>query len=98
MYIIVFIAAMPRSSRGLVDKGAGLVLQFRVRISQKSLVMLGRASNFKMLLHYIRKPCCVGSIVGNPSDSTTDVGSSSRNKEEVTLGESFYLVKNHFLF
>ena len=51
---------------GLVDKGAELVIKFRVQISQKSLAALKRAYNFKMLLCYIRKPC---SIVGNPSET-----------------------------
>ena len=55
------------SSNGLVDKGAGLVMKFRVRIPKKSVVVLGRASNHKILLCYIRKPCSVASIVGYPS-------------------------------
>ena len=50
-----------------------------------------------MLLRYIRKPCCVASIVGDPSDSTTNIEFSSGNKAKVTLSESFYLVKNQFL-
>ena len=33
-----------RSSRGLVDMGAGLVMKFKVRIPKRSVVELGRAS------------------------------------------------------
>ena len=58
---------MQGGSRGLVDKGAGLVMKFRVRIPKRSLVVLGRASNLKLLLHYVRKPCSAASIVGYPS-------------------------------
>ena len=44
------------SSCGLVDKDAGLVIKFRVRIPKKSLVVLGRAFNLKMILCYIGNP------------------------------------------
>ena len=40
------------SSRGLVDKGVGLVMKFRVRIPRRSVVVLGSATNLKMLLCY----------------------------------------------
>ena len=54
------------SSRGLVAKGVGVVIKFRVRIPKRSLVVLERAYNLKMLLCYLRKPCSVASIVGYP--------------------------------
>ena len=50
-----------------MDKGAGLVMKFRVQISKRSVVVLGKASNLKMLLCYVRKLCSVASIVGYPS-------------------------------
>ena len=42
-----------------MDKGAGLVIKFRVRILQMSMVVLGRAANLKTILCYVRKPCSV---------------------------------------
>ena len=68
-------------SHGLEDKGAGVVIKFRVRIPQNSLVVLGSVSNLKMLLCYIRKPCSVASIVGEPS--VTLKGKQPENKAEV---------------
>ena len=68
-----------------MDKDAGLVIKVRVSIPQRSVVVLGRASNLKMLLCYDRKPYSVASIVGNPSD----IGSPPGNKTEektVSLG------------
>ena len=48
-----------------MDKGVGLVMKFRVRIPKRSMVVLGRASNLKMLLCYIGNPAVfVASIVG----------------------------------
>ena len=49
-----FVLVASGNSRGLVDKSVGLVTKFRVRISKRSVVVLGRASNLKMLL------CCIG--------------------------------------
>ena len=50
-----------------VDHFTGLVINFRVRIPQKSVVMLGRASNLKILLGYAKIPCSAISIVEDPS-------------------------------
>ena len=45
--------------RGLVDKGTGLVMKFRVRIPKRSVVVLRRASNLKILLCYMGAlQCC----------------------------------------
>ena len=38
--------------RGHVIEAAGVVKKCKIQISQKSLVVLGRASNFKMLPRY----------------------------------------------
>ena len=51
------------SSCGLVEKGVGLFMKFRVQIPKRSVVVLGMTSNLKMRLSYIRKPCSVASIV-----------------------------------
>ena len=79
------------SSRGLVDKGAGLVTKFRVRILQISFIAsirIEKASNLKMLLFYI------ASIVGypflHPKGGQTVIGSSAGNRAEVKR-VSFYL-------
>ena len=50
-----------------MDKGVGLVMKFRVRIPKRSVVVLEKAFNHKMLLCYIRKPCSDARIVGYPS-------------------------------
>ena len=69
--------------RSLVDKGAGHVMKFSVRIQQRSLVVLGRAFNLKML----RKTCSVASIVEDPSaapnENKTNICSSPGNKMKV---------------
>ena len=80
------------SSRGLVDKGAGLVMKFRVRIPKRLVVVLVWAYNLKMLLCYIRKPCSVASIVGYPSVTPKEkksIGSSPGNNAEVKETMSF---------
>ena len=46
-----------------MDKSTGLVIKFRVQISQRSVVVLGKAFNLKMPLCYVRKPGSVASIV-----------------------------------
>ena len=61
-----------------MDKSDELVMRFRVQIMQRPMAVLGRASNFKMLLCYARKPCSVASIVGDPSatpNSKNNIGS-----------------------
>ena len=62
--IIYYIYLSTGSSHGLVDKQARLVIKFRVRFPQKSLVVLGRKSSLKIFLYYAKKPCTVASIVG----------------------------------
>ena len=47
----------------------GLLLKFSIRIPQKSLLVLEEVSSLKMLLCYVRKPCSIASIVGDPSDT-----------------------------
>ena len=44
------------SSRGLADKGVGLVIKFRVRIPKRSVVVLGRASNLKCSCATLENP------------------------------------------
>ena len=63
----IIVLVLTGSSRGLVDKGAGFFIKLRVLIPKKSVLVLGRASNLKMFLCYIRKPCSVASIVGYSS-------------------------------
>ena len=76
---------MRGSHRGLVNESAGLVTNFRVRIRERSLVVLGRACLF-----YIRNPCSIASIVGDPSDAPKerkpDTVSSPGNKTEIKVG------------
>ena len=46
----IFLIMWLGSSCVLIVKGAGLVIKFRVRIPQRSLMVLGRAPNLEMLL------------------------------------------------
>ena len=55
----MYIVCCMWSSRGLLDKGVGLVMKSRVWIPKRSVVVLGRASNLKLLLRYIETlQCC----------------------------------------
>ena len=76
---------MRGSHHGLVNESAGLVTNFRVRIRERSLVVLGRACLF-----YVRNPCSVASIVGDlfdaPKEKKPDIGSSPGNKTEIKVG------------
>ena len=80
-------------SHGLLDKGAGLVIKFWVRIPQRLLVVLGRASNLKMLLCYVRTPCCVASVARGPfrysKKENYQKGSSPGNKAKVKSVSEF---------
>ena len=60
---------MSWSSRGLVDNGAGLV---QGSIPKKSVVVLGRASNFENAPGLRQKTCFVVSIVEDPSDTSKE--------------------------
>ena len=55
------------SNYGLVGKDSGFVIKFRVRIQQRFLVVLEKASNLKVLLCYVGNSCSVASIVGDSS-------------------------------
>ena len=67
MNSVYYLLILVNGRRGLAYKGVGLVMKYKVRIPKKSLVVLGSASNLKMLLCYVRKPYSVASIVGYPS-------------------------------
>ena len=71
-----------------VDNGAGLVIKFKGQIPQRSLVVLGGASNVKILLCYVKKLCSVASTVRDFSDTPKNqklinVDSLPENTEEV---------------
>ena len=86
-----------RGSHGLVDKGVGLVMKFRVQIPKKLVVVLGRASNLKLLLCYIRKFCSVACIIEYPSDTPNEkklyrfLSSAGKNGEVKIIGRFFML-------
>ena len=75
------------SSRGLVDKGVGLVMKFRVQIPKRSVVVLGRVSNLKCSCA-TSEPCSAVIIVGHSSFTPNEkkrIGSSPGKNEEVKI-------------
>ena len=79
------------------DKGVGLVMKFWVRIPKRSVLVLGRASNLKLLLCCITKPCSVAGILGNSSVTQKRkncLGSSpGKNAEVKKIDECFSVFK-----
>ena len=73
-----------------MDKGVGLVMKFRVRIPQKSVVVLGRVTNLKMLMCYIRKPCSVASIALSHRNRKKRFGSLPEQNAKVKKIVEFY--------
>ena len=67
-----------QSSRDLVNEGAGLVIQFNVRIPQRSLVVFGRASSLQMLLE---KLCSIA-----PKRKKRIIRFSLENKKGIKIG------------
>ena len=53
---------MPMGSCGPVDKGVGLVMKFKVRIPKRSVVVLGRVPNLKMLLSTLENPAVLPAL------------------------------------
>ena len=86
--IIYYIYLSTGSSHGLVDKQARLVIKFRVRFPQKSLVVLGRKSSLKIFLYYAKNPALLPALWGfsqHPNKGKkSNIGFSPGNKADVT--------------
>ena len=87
------------SSRVLVDKGNGLVIKFRVRIPKRSVVVLVRVFNLKMLLYYIRTLQCWQHcrVPFCHSKKRKRLGSSPGNNAEGTKLVSFFISFYEFM-
>ena len=64
----------------------GLVIELRIQIVQKSLVVLRKVFNLKMLLRYVRKkPYSVASILGDPSDTPKEKKNNIVSSPEIKV-------------
>ena len=53
--LYIYISIYAGSRNGLVNNGTELVIKFRARIPQMTLVVLGRAFKLNMIMCYVKK-------------------------------------------